>query len=48
VPGLQLHWQLRPAVPGNASEVLMGAGVLNREVERVSTPQYGYGPATVA
>lgn len=35
--------------PACASEVLMGlAGVLNREVEQVSTPQYGYGRALVA
>jgi hypothetical protein len=35
--------------PACASEVLMGlAGVLNREVEQVSTPQYGYEPALVA
>ena len=35
--------------PACASEVLMSlAGVLNREVEQVSTPQYGYRPALVA
>jgi hypothetical protein len=35
--------------PACASEVLMSlAGVLNREVEEVAQPQYGYGPALVA
>ncbi len=35
--------------PACASEVLMGlAGVLNREVEQDSTPQYGYETALVA
>ena len=35
--------------PACASEVLMSlSGVLNREVEQVSAPKYGYGPALVA
>ena len=35
--------------PACASEVLMSlSGVLNREVEEVAQPTYGYGPALVA
>lgn len=35
--------------PACASEVLMSlAGVLNREVDEVAQPTYGYGPALVA
>jgi hypothetical protein len=35
--------------PACASEVLMNlAGVLNRDVEELSQPQYSYGPALVA
>jgi len=35
--------------PACASEVLMGlAGILDREIEPVIEPRYGYGPALVA
>ena len=35
--------------PACASEVLMSlSGVLNREVEPLANPKYGYGPALVA